>query len=499
MGSRDGTTIASDPPVTDPGHPGSTSDDGSELRDSVHRGLRWSLAGELTGRLASFAAGAVLFRLLAPADFGIYAFALGALTVMLKINDLGLNISLQRRDRPAGSNDVATTLATVGGLLTYGALFALAPAMARLAGRPESTNVLRLLALIIVIDTVVVVPRAMLLRQFRQRDLAIGDLTATLTVAVVGVSLAVAGAGAWAPATATVVGASLNGLMIVRFARHRPRPGWDSAVARRLLRVGLPIAGAGALELILLNVDTFVVAQGVGAEELAFYALAFNIAGWPAAMVSQAVRRVAIGGFAALAHDPVRLAATARKALWLLVALVVPLSTCIAVLAHPLLSFVYGPKSEPAGAVLTWIAVLGAVRVLMSFSHDLLVSTGHQRYVFAVQVTWLTVLTPALIIGVQRDGIRGAAIAHAVVALTVAFPLALNGLRRVLGTRVPWRAIAPVVLATVAAVNIGYCVTVLIDPPIVELVVAGAAMVAIYAAVLAALGQHRRAAAVLMR
>lgn len=208
---------------------------------------------------------------------------------------------------------------------------------------------------------------------------------------------------------------------------------------------------------------------------------------------------MSIGGFATLAGDRQRLAATARQGLWLLVALVVPLSTIIAVLAQPLLQFVYGPKSSPAVSVLTWIAVLGGVRVLMSFLHDLLVSTGHQRFILAVQLTWLACIAPALAYGVQRDGIGGAAIAHAVVAVCVALPLAVIGLVRVVGPRVSLATLLPVPTAAVCAALVGLAVKEVIDNAPLTLALGGGLMVAVYAGVLTFLGEHRRVASSLVR
>ncbi len=469
------------------------------LEDAVTSGMRWSLASQVAGRLVTFATGAVLFRVLAPAEYGFYAYALGVLAIALTINDLGLDVSLLRQDRPKGAPAAATALATVVGLGTYAAAFLAAPFIASAAGRPAAGNVLRVLALVVLVDAVIVVPRAELLRAFRQRELAIGDLAGALTVGVVGAGLALAGAGVWAPAIGTLSGAVANGGLILFFARHRPVARWDGPAISDLLRVGLPIAAAAFVELVLLNVDTFIVARLLGADQLAFYALAFNVAGWPAAIVSQAVRRVSIGGFAAVAHDATRLAASTRQALWFLLVLVIPMSTAIAVLAQPLLEVVYGAKSAPAVPVLVWIAVLGAVRVVMSFLFDVLVGTGHQRYVLITQLAWVACAAPALVIGADRDGIRGAAIAHAAAAIVVALPLAVVGFRRVVGTGVSLRTGVPVVLATMAAALAGLGVLEVITVPIGGLAIGGVAMVVAYGAVLTVFGQHRRLLQVVRR
>ena len=60
----------------------------------VRAGLRWSFATQLSIRFVSFASGIAVFRLLDPADFGIYALALAVLNIALCVNDLGQELAV---------------------------------------------------------------------------------------------------------------------------------------------------------------------------------------------------------------------------------------------------------------------------------------------------------------------------------------------------------------------------------------------------------------------
>jgi PST family polysaccharide transporter len=75
------------------------------------------------------------------------------------------------------------------------------------------------------------------------------------------------------------------------------------------------------------------------------------------------------------------------------------------------------------------MAVLMVVGMLTSLAFDILTALGATRYTVWLNAGWAVALVPALWIGVHRDGIRGAAIAHAVVAVFVALPLAVLTLR----------------------------------------------------------------------
>jgi PST family polysaccharide transporter len=63
----------------------------------------------------------------------------------------------------------------------------------------------------------------------------------------------------------------------------------------------------------------------------------------------------------------------------------------------------------------------------MSVAIDVLIGAGATRTSFWVNLGWAAVLLPALMIGTRLGGIRGTAVAHAVVGLVVALPLAWYG------------------------------------------------------------------------
>ena len=100
------------------------------------------------------------------------------------------------------------------------------------------------------------------------------------------------------------VGNAVVSLMQFAFVSHRYRPGWDTHLARELLRSGLPIGGATLLAVALLNLDYVLVGRYLGTEALGYYTLAFNLASWPVTFFAVAVARVSVPAFARLQHSP---------------------------------------------------------------------------------------------------------------------------------------------------------------------------------------------------
>jgi len=88
--------------------------------------------------------------------------------------------------------------------------------------------------------------------------------------------------------------------------------------------------------------------------------------------------------------------------------------------------------------------------MLTQLALDILTGAGATRATLWFSLGWA--LVPALIIGTRADGVRGAAIAHSLVALLVAPPLAFAALRRIGVTLLPIaRGLVRPLLAAAAA------------------------------------------------
>src|SRR3954452_24707944 len=122
------------------------------------RGLRWSLLGTFVTKMGSFAMGLALARILAPADFGVYAIAIAATAVLMHINDVGLiAATVQWRGKLEEMSPTAATMAMALATSIYGLFWVVAPMFAEAADNREATPVVRILALIILTDGVTAV------------------------------------------------------------------------------------------------------------------------------------------------------------------------------------------------------------------------------------------------------------------------------------------------------------------------------------------------------
>ena len=431
----------------------------ADLNGSVRKGVRWSFLNTVVMRLGNFLTGVVLARgLLGPREWGLYAIGLAALSVLLAANEMGVSLAIVRWEGDVRRfAPTVLTLSTASSTLLYALLFVAAPEAARLLGSSDATGMLRVLGIAVIIDGVSCVPGGLLNRNFAQRQRMVIDAGNFVVSSGLTIGLAVSGFGAMSFAWGSVAGNMVGLVGCGICAPGMLRFGWHRGQARELIRYGLPLAGASLLVLMMLNVDSVVVGATLGPVSLGLYQIAFNMSSWPVRSVSEIARRVSFAGFSRIAGTD-RIADGFGASLALLMTVAMPASVLLLVLAKPLIYFVYGGQWTLASGALSFLAMLGVLRVAFELAYDCLVATGRKRALILVQGWWLVALIPTLIFAARARGIAGVGLGHVLVAGPLVAPFFIWALAQAgIGPMVIVRACARPVLggAVMAGIALG--------------------------------------------
>jgi O-antigen/teichoic acid export membrane protein len=312
---------------------------------------------------------------------------------------------------------------------------------------------------------------------------------------VVALPLAAAGLGAYSMVSGQLAASVVTGALVFMYANLPIKLGFDREIYKRLVTFGLPLAVSLGIEAALLNADFLIVGNVLGVVALGYYLLAFNISSWVPSIVGTAVRYVSVASFSRLAErDTETVALGVRRSVPALVAVILPAAIVMATLAPQLVDFLYGDKWGSSAAALRYLAVLMVVRMLTSLAFDILTGLGATRYTVWLNAGWAVALVPALWIGAHMDGIRGAAIAHGIVAVFVALPLAVLALRVAgvsLAPTLP-ALVRPTIGAAIAAAVILLIDSVVNGNSFVQLSLAGGAGMIVYILVVVPLNKLRQ-------
>ncbi|GHS87598.1 hypothetical protein AGMMS50218_09790 [Actinomycetota bacterium] len=409
----------------------------SRFGAQVGRSIAWSGAGSMVLRFGQLLAGILVARLLTPHDFGAFAVTLAVYVIVVNISELGVGSALIRqRDGLDATAPTAVTFSLVSSAVLAGGMWLVAPMTAELLGAAEATGAIRVMALVVLLAGPSAVPAALLTREFRQDRRFAADLTNFLVSTGVLILLAVNGGGVLALAWSRVAGQLVSVVLLLVLSPVRYRPGFRRVEAVRLFRFGVPLVGANLVGYSLGNVDVVTLGRVSGAGTLGSYTLANNVAGWPLGLFSSVLTSVGLPVLSQVRGDVRVLTRYLANAMSTVCAVFFLITAMCAGLAQNLVDALYGPQWHAAGPVLAVLALYGSVRVVLALLSDALVACNSPRSLFGIQVTWLVVLVPVMIVAVHLRDAVGAATAQVVVSALVVVPLTLLALRRVAGVPV---------------------------------------------------------------
>lgn len=419
---------------------------------AVGRGVVWNLVQFGGGKLVTFVSTIVLARLLAPSSFGLVAMGLLAINLFDRLKDLGVGAALVqfpgRSDRLVGTGVVLTLVTSVGLAV---ACLGTAPYLAVFLGDERLTPIVRSLALTLLVSGLAVVPDAMLRRDMHFRQRTAPEVSGAAVKALVSIALAFGEFGVWSLVWGQVAAAltTTTGYWWVHQRLHgrSGAVGWDTAVARRLLRFGGAVSWIALLALVLDNIDYFVVGRRLGAEQLGYYTMAFRLPELLVVSVCVVIGQVLYSSFSKLQHDRAALGAQYLSATAAVCAVTVPIGLGLAAAAPEVVDVVLGDQFAPAVPLLRLLGIYGAVYSLSFHAGEVYKAIGRTELLVRISLARLALFLPLLW---WAAGVSTVAVAATFLGLQATFTvIRLALVRHVLELSLvqQWRAMRPALLA----------------------------------------------------
>jgi O-antigen/teichoic acid export membrane protein len=334
---------------------------------------------------------------------------------------------------------------------------ALAVAMAGAAGwlvgavaNGGDSAALAALALALPLYAVALIPTALLQREMEFGKLARVTAGSNVGSAAVAAVAGLLGAGVWALVTRQLLWFALLAMLAVWVARpYFPRRSEAHEGADETQPEGVGnrwFLLFGATLLIGMNLDYLVIGAVSDVGAVGLYAVAFLIAFAPLQQFSSEVGKVLFA--AAAASDVESSGVRTVHAVRIMSMLLLPALPIAIVLAPTVVPAILGDKWTDMVAPLQVLLVVGIGLAIVNCLGEALSGVGQIAFRAKVNVGWCLATLAALLVLVPADGIRGAAIAHAVSFLPYAAIYLTVGARRA-GTAAGelWKAVRPVVVA----------------------------------------------------
>ncbi len=454
-------------------------------------------------RVLAFVGTAILARILLPEDFGTFAVVTFLVNLVGPVADFGLGPALiQQRARPTEREQATVFTLQVAIATALTALIWLLAPLARLVFPSLPADIdwmIRVAALILPLYALKALPTAMMSRVLRFGPLATIEVVQHLVYLVTSIALALSGAGAWSFIWA-VLAHAVAGTVLANFAWGRGvRPGFDRAVARRIIGFGLPFQGTGLLTSAREGLVPIFGGLAGGLAAIGYLNFGFRL-GRLAGSVDEVIGRVAFPAFSRLQGDHARLN---RAMTWTLESTALMVSGLLAwaiAVAPTLVPLVFSERWRPSVEVFQLISLATFAMVPGNFVRGLAFATGHGRPMFYWSAATIGFLALFLPVSLIAFGVPGGGLAFAVYALVQLLGYVYATRREI---QFPWgRMLRIYALAATAALASALVNTAIAsafaDPTVAApagLVVSGFCFVAVFGALLVAFerDQLRRA------
>ncbi|MGH2824478.1 MAG: oligosaccharide flippase family protein, partial [Thermoleophilaceae bacterium] len=374
------------------------------------RGIPWTLLTYGATRVLTVLTTLVLARLLAPADFGLFAMATLGMELLSVFSGLWLGAALILRPdmgrRAEGT--VLTLLIGAGALLAF-ALALVSPAAAAFFGEPRLAGIVALLAAVLLVSGVNWFYDTLLQRELAFRRRFACQVVRTLTFSAVALGLGAAGAGVWSLVVAYLAGHLGNGAALLILTPYRVRPAFDRVEARRVIRSGRGFLAQDFATFAGANADYLAVGRVLGPAQLGFYSMAFRQAELPNYAIAEPVGKVTFPAFAQMRHRGEDVRPAFLNALRLMALATVPVGVVLSAAAVPFAVALFGPEWRPMAAPLAILGLWAVMRPLQVTIGNLLNSMARADVYGRASMISLIPLVAGTFVAAELGGITAVA------------------------------------------------------------------------------------------
>lgn len=379
----------------------------SSLKSRAVTGLLWSGLDGVSQQALILAIGIILARLLDPADFGLIAMLSFFMAIARNVLNSGFGQALiQKKDATDVDACSVFYFSIVAGAIAAGLLALTAPWIAAFFHQPLLTDLTRVMALNIIINSFSLVPTTLLSRNIDFKTQTKISLMATLISGIVGVTLAFLGFGVWSLVIQQIAANLLRTVLVWCFSAWRPSLLFSFRALRTLFAFGSRLLASGLLNTTFDHLYSLVIGRLFSAGQLGIYSRARTMQQIPTTTFSEMVTRVIFPVFSTVQDDPAKLKRGLRKVVTAVVFIHFPVMIGLAAAARPLVLVLLTEKWLPCVPCLQLLCLAGLLYPLHVVNLDILKAKGRSDLFFRLEVAKKVLIVIAIAV-TYRWGVMG--------------------------------------------------------------------------------------------
>ncbi len=381
----------------------------SDLKQKTITGSFWSLFERFGYLGIQFVSNLVLARLLMPSDFGTIGVLIIFTTLSAVLIDSGLSTALVQR-KTITDIDTSTVFYTnlALAIFVYIVIFFSAPLVSIYFKNPDLTILLRVIELMVIIDAFATIQNTLLIRNMNFKRITLIRICSIIIAVAISIICALSGFGVWALVIQYLTYSVLRAMSLWFMSKWRPLLQYSVESFKSLFGFGSRLLLSSFVAELYNNFQSILIGRHFPAKELGLYTQARQLQQIPVDSLSRVVNQVSLPAYAQLQDNNTELVDMLRKNIKVLVFINTPLMILLAIIAKPLLIFLYSMKWVEAVPYFQFLCLgFGILLIVHQCSLTALKAVGHSDYVLRLEIIKKIIGITLLILGITYLGIWG--------------------------------------------------------------------------------------------
>ena len=358
------------------------------LKHLTAKSIKWNIIDRVSSQLLYAVTGIILARELSREAFGL----IGALTIFqsyaLMMVDSGFSYALIQRKRPT-ETDYSSVFwfNLLIAVILYAVLWVCAPWIADMfQGDERLIPLSRVMFLSFIVNATAIVQTNRLMKKMDFRPIAITNTLGLFAGGIAGIWLAVAGYGAWAIVWQTIVLQGVKSIALWAYCRWWPQMILSWKALRSFFKISGNMMMTTFLYVTFQNIYSFVIGNRVGLTQLGYYSQADKWSKLGISSMTQVLSSSFLPALSEVQDDEERFSRVVMKMNRFTAYLLFPCMIFLIVIATPMFHVLFGTKWDASIILFQLLLVRGIFTVINTLYNNYILSLGHSRAIFWLEV-----------------------------------------------------------------------------------------------------------------
>ena len=376
------------------------------LKEKTVNSVLWGSIERFSVMGINFILSIIVARLVLPADFGVIAMTTIFLGVSNVFIDSGFaNALVRKTDRTEIDNSTVFYFNIGVGITIYVIIFFSAPLIASFYNIPILLEVMRMIGLVILWNSLSVVQQAILTAKLDFKSQAKISLISVSASGIIGVILAYYGLGVWA-LVAQIVSAAL-GRMLLLWLYVKWLPQWSFSVDsfKSMFSYGSKLLMSNLVVTIGSSINSLIWGKTFPADQLGYYNRSEQFVNFPLNSITAIFQKVTFPVYCLRKDNIPMLREFYLKTICAIAILIAPAMAILFLLSQDIIILLLTEKWAPAAVLMQILIFTFAWSPIFSINMNILSVLGYTKYVLNIEIVKM-VLRIAVILLAAPYGLK---------------------------------------------------------------------------------------------